>query len=89
MVTVAATCTHLRTVIGLGKCAQGLERANAIMTEGLDNIAEIFELAEDDGIKILCASIHKPAGTMAQPGWVALVPNPNNVVAPQIRELDM
>ena len=74
--------TDFITVIGLGNDAQGLERANAIMmAEGLNNLAYKFELAEDDGIKILCASVHKPAGTMAQPGWVAPVPNPNNVVA--------
>ena len=84
MVTVAATRTYLRTVIGLGNDPQGLERANAIMAEGLDNLADIFELSEDDGIKILCASVRKPAGTVAQPGWVAPNPNPNNLVAPQV-----
>ena len=84
MVTIAAMRTYLRTVIGLGNDPQGLERANAIMTEGLDNLADIFELTEDDGIKILCASVRKPAGTMGQPGWVAPNPNPNNVVAPQV-----
>ena len=84
MVTVAATRTYLRTVIGLGNDPQGLERANAIMAEGLDNLADIFELAEDDGIKILCASVRKPAGTIPQPGWVPPNPNPNNVVAPQV-----
>ena len=84
MVTVAATRTYLRTEIGLGNDPQGLERANAIMAEGLDNLADIFELTEDNGIKILCASVRKPAGTMAQPGWVAPVPKRNNAVAPQV-----
>ena len=68
MVTAATTRTYLRNVIGLGNDPQGLERANAIMAEGLDNLADIFELSEDDGIKILCASVRKPAGTMPQPG---------------------
>ena len=84
MVTVAATCTYLRTVIGLGNNPQGLERANTIIAEGLDNLANIFELTEDNGIKILCASVRKPAGTMAQPGWAAPIPNPDNAVAPQV-----
>ena len=83
-ILVAATHTYLRTVIGLGNDPQGLERANAIVAEGLDNLADIFELTEDDGIKILCASVRKPAGTMGQRGWVAPNPNPNNVVAPQV-----
>ena len=84
MVTVAAMRTYLRTVIGLGNDPQGLKRENAIIAEGLDNLADIFELTEDDGIKILCVSVCKSAGTMAQPGWVAPVPNPNNDVAPQV-----
>ena len=42
MVTVAATRTYLRMVIGLGNDPQGLERAIAIMAEGLDNLADIF-----------------------------------------------
>ena len=84
MVTAAATRTYLRTVISLGNDPQGLERANAVMAEGLDNLADISELSEDDGIKILCASVRKPAGTMSQPGWVAPNPNPNNIVAPHV-----
>ena len=84
MVTVAATHTYLRTVTGLGNDPQGLEWANAVMAEGLNNLADIFELAEDDGIKTLCTSVQKPAGTMTQPGWVAPNSNPNNVVAPQV-----
>ena len=54
------------------------------MAEGLNNLADIFELAEDDGIKTLCASVYKPAGTMAHPGWIAPDPNPNNLVVPQV-----
>ena len=86
MVTAAATRTYLRTIIDLGNDPQGLERANAIMAEGLNNLANIFKLMEDDGIKILCASVQKLAGTMPQPGWVAPNPNPNpnNAVAPQV-----
>ena len=84
MVTVNATRTYLRTVIGLGNNAEGTERADAIMSEGLNDLADIHELANDDGIKTLCASVRKPAGTIAQPGWVAPVPNPNQLAAPQV-----
>ena len=68
----------------IGDDQQGMDRANAIMAEGLDNLADLFELAEDDGIKTLCSSVRKPAGTIPQPGWVAPNPNPNNIVAPQV-----
>ena len=85
MVTANATTrTYLKTVIGLGNNAEGKERANAIMFQGLDNLAEISELADDDDIKTLCSSVRKSAGTMPQPGWIAPVPNPNQLTAPQI-----
>ena len=51
MVTANATRTYLRTVIGLGNNDEGTERADAIMSEGLNNLADIHELANDDGIK--------------------------------------
>ena len=84
MVTANATRTYLRTVIGLGNNNEGTERADAIMSEGLNDLADIHELANDDGIKTLCSSVRKPAGTIAQPGWVAPNPNPNQIVAPQV-----
>ena len=74
MVTVNATRTYLRTVIGLGNNAEGTERADAIMSEGLNDLADIHELANDDGIKTLCSSVRKPAGSQQEPshnldGW--------------------
>jgi len=84
MVTTAATRTYLRSVIGLGNNNEGLERAEAIMAEGLDNLADIYELAEGDGIKTLCSNVRKPAGTVPQPGWVAPNPNPDQLVPPQV-----
>ena len=84
MAAVQATRAYLRVVIGLGANAEGTLRANAIIAEGLDNLDELYELADDDGVKTLCANVRKPAGTVAQPGWVAPVPNPNNVQAPQV-----
>ena len=87
MVTVNATRTYLRTVIGLGNDAEGYERANAVIEEGLDDLSEIGELAEGDGIKTLCSSVRKPAGTMPQPGWVAPDPNPNQLTAPRVARI--
>ena len=84
MVTVNATRTYLRAVIGLGTDAEGLERANTIIEEGPDDLAEIGELSEDDGIKTLYLSVRKPAGTMPQLGWIAPNPNPNQVTAPRV-----
>ena len=80
---VQATRTYLRVVIELGNNAKGTLRANAIIDEGLDNLEELHELADDDGVKMLCANVRKPAGTVEQPGWVPPVPNPNNLQAPQ------
>jgi hypothetical protein len=84
MVTVAATRTYLRVVIGLRNNDVGTARANAIMEEGLDNLTDIHELAKDDGIKTLCNSVRKPAGTIPKPGWVAPDQNPNQLVSPQV-----
>ena len=87
MVTTNATRTYLKTVIGLGNNAKGEERANVVIFEGLDDLAEISELADDDGIKVLCSSVQKPAGTMPQPGWVSPVPNSNQQTAPQMARI--
>ena len=84
MVTVNATRTYLRTVIGLGNNNEGTKRADTIMSEGLNNLADIHELANDEGIKTLCASARKPAGTIPQPGLVAPDPNLNQLTAPQV-----
>ena len=81
---VQTTRTYLRVVIGLGINAEGTLRANAIIDEGLDNLEELHELADDNVVKTLCANVRKPAGTIAQPGWVPPVPNLNNVQAPQV-----
>lgn len=84
MAAVQATRAYLRTVIGLGVNAEGTARANAIIDEGLNDLDDLHELADDDGVKTLCANVRKPAGTIAQPGWVAPNPNPNNLQAPMI-----
>ena len=51
MAAVQATRTYLRAVIGLGVNAEGTARANTIISEGLDNLDDLHELADDDGIK--------------------------------------
>ena len=60
---VQATRTYLRVVIGLGINAEGTLRANTIIDEGLDNLQELHELPDDDGVKTLCANVRKQAGT--------------------------
>ena len=84
MVTVPATRAYLRITIGLGNDAEGEERANAIIEEGLDDLSEIGELADDEGIKTLCSSVRKPAGTMPLPGWREPDPNPEGLIAPRV-----
>ena len=61
MAAAAATRTYLRSVIGLGNNHEGLERAEAIMVEGLDILTDIYELAEGEGIKTLWSNVRKPA----------------------------
>ena len=81
---MAAIRTYLRDPIGLGMDAQGTEKANAIITEGMSNIEDLVDLYEDDGIKTLCHNVRKPAGTIPDPNWVAPVPNNLGLVAPNI-----
>ena len=57
MTTEAATRTFLRDVIGLSNNNDGTRKANAIIAEGLDDLADLHELSEDDGIKTLCANV--------------------------------
>ena len=64
MVMVPATRAYLRIAIGLGNDTEDEERANAIIEEGPDDLSKIGELADDEGIKTLCSSVQKPAGTM-------------------------
>ena len=76
--------TYLRDVVGLGNDATGLARADAVIDEGLVDIGDLHELHDGDGVKTLCNNVRKPSGTIAQPGWVAPVPNPHGLVAPQV-----
>ena len=79
---LASLRTYLRGQIGLGTDARGLERANAIINEGLNSIDELVDLADDDGIKTLCQNVRKPSGTIPQPNWTAPDPNPQGLQAP-------
>ena len=57
---------YLRTTIGLGLDAAGLERANAIINEGLESITDLNEF-DQDTMKTLCSSVRKPGGTITDP----------------------
>jgi len=69
MTEINALCTFLKDVIGLGNNPNGTARANAIIDEGLDSIAELVDLSHENGVKSLCYNVRKPAGMMAQAGW--------------------
>ena len=84
MATEAATRTYLKDVIGLGNNDEGTAKANAVIAEGLDDLADLYELSEDDGIKRLCSNVRKPSGTIEDPSWVAPDPNPAGETAPLI-----
>ena len=87
MATEAATRTFLKDVIGLGNNDDGTRKANAIIAEGLDDLADLHELSEDDGIKTLCANVRKPSGTVPDPNWQAPDPNPGNLTAPMVARI--
>ena len=87
MAAEAATRTFLRDVIGLGSNDEGTVKANAIIAEGLDDLADLYELSEDDGIKTLCANVRKPSGTIPDPNWEEPDPNPRNATAPMIARI--
>ena len=54
MAQIVATRSYLKEVISLGSNQSGTDRANTIIAEGLDDPANLVELAEYDGVKILC-----------------------------------
>ena len=71
--------TYLRDVIGIGDNAgTGAEnlRRVAVQDEGLETIEDFLEF-DEDGIKILCNSIRKPGGQIADAENAgAMIPNP-------------
>lgn len=76
---------YLRNVIGFGATNElGLERANAVIAEGLESISDLVDLSHEDGVKTLCSNVRKPAGLISQPNWVAPDPNPQNLEAPMV-----
>ena len=65
---------YLKDVIGLGVGQEGIDRANAIIEEGIDSNEDIANVYDNDGIKTLCSNVRKPGGTMDDPNWVPPVP---------------
>ena len=61
---------YLRTIIGLGADPLGLERADAIIDEGIASMEDLAEFDKDD-IVTLCTSVRKPGG---------LITDPNNIL---------
>ena len=64
----AAMRNFLANVIGIAD-SPGVdihERRDAIRNEGMESIGDLVEF-EDDDVKILCASVRRPGGTIVDP----------------------
>ena len=70
MADVPALRTYLRNVIGLGNDATGLDRANAVIDEGLTAIDDIADLNADKGVRAMTANVQKPGSQIQDPVWV-------------------
>ena len=70
MAATVSLRAYLRNVIGLGNDAEGLERADAIIDEGINDAEDLADLHDNDGIKVLCANVRKPGGTIPDPTHV-------------------
>ena len=66
MAGVVELRNYLQNIIGLGADAQGLERANAIIEEGISSMDDFADFDKDDMIT-LCTSVRKPGGTIPDP----------------------
>lgn len=83
-VAQTAMRNFLSTVIGIadspGTGTAVHARRDAVRAENLENIEDLAEF-EDDDIKILCASVHKPGGTIVDPNNASSrIPNPGHSV---------
>ena len=54
MAEMNALRSYLKDTIGLGINPTGTARANAIIEEGLNGIADLVDLSHEDGVKRLC-----------------------------------
>ena len=50
MAQIVTTHSYLKDVIGLGSNQEGTNCANKIIAEGINDLANLVELAEDDGV---------------------------------------
>ena len=57
MAAINALRDFLQGPIGLGTNALGLDRANAIIDEGLGSIEDFVDLSSDNAIKTLCQNV--------------------------------
>ena len=70
MAATVSLRAYLRGVIGLGNDAEGLERADAIIAEGINAAEDLADLYDNKGVKILCSNVRKPGGTIPDPTHV-------------------
>ena len=63
----AALRTYFKDAMGLGPKADGTAKANAIIEEGIDDIANLHELYDEDSdtVTMSCNNVRKPSGTIA------------------------
>ena len=52
---------YLRNVIGTGIGAEGTNRANAIIEEGVESVAGFGDLHPETGIKTVVTNVRKPS----------------------------
>ncbi len=74
----------LRTYLREEMKFRTIEKANAVMEEGLDTFAAFLDFSKED-IKTLCNSIRKPGGMIAGVGLAAATVN-NGLHVPAIAE---
>ena len=70
MAAVVTLRAYLRNIIGLGTDPEGLERADAIIEEGIDAPEDLANLYDNKGVKVLCTNVRKPGGTIPDPTHV-------------------
>ena len=73
----------LSTVIGIPDSTGGdiHERRDAVRSQGMETIDDLIEF-DDDDVKILCASVRKPGGTIDDPNDAArTIPNPGHSIS--------
>ena len=77
---LATLRNYLRDTVGLGLDAVGLERANAVIDQGLQSMDDFAEF-DRDAMRSLCNAVRKPGGTIVDPNDATrVIPNPGHSI---------